>query len=149
MPNTVEVAENYLRNAVTLVDWVEKMRKEIPEANLREISEYFYFWASQLERLESKDCDFEDIGVRASDLPSSLASIRSTIMIIFQSYLLSWTFKGRPSLYLFFTTIPEVTHVGLKGEFTASVLDRFKNNVIDYPLPPEPNQTSIKMGMHH
>ncbi len=147
LPNDIRLTESYLARSSTIVEFISTMRTNIHEMNLQKISEFLYYEVSQFERMSNENCDFPDIGVRFAELPPSLAKTRSTIIDYFSNHIYYLgPLRDEPHFLYSLPPYPEVTHVGLKGEFTASVLDRFKDQEIDYPIPPEQGQVIMKMG---
>jgi predicted ATPase len=142
------LAKNFLAKGLTLEEWLLQIKKDVPHLHARTIGERLQFRATYLERLPEDEGTFiSGIGVRAVDLPFSLQEVKSEIINYFSQrvYYLG-PLREDPQFIYSLPPFPELTHVGLKGEFTASVLERFKNNIIEYPIPPKIGSSYMEIG---
>jgi len=86
----------------------------------------------------SSDLPISEISAKAAELPFSLqAATRELTRFFTESIFYLGPLRVEPQYIYNLPPFPEVRHVGLKGEFTAPVLEHFKSTKIDYPLPPD------------
>lgn len=130
-------AVHFLRDAKTLDDWVQQMQRDIPPRYRSEIARMLKT-SSLLLLPRQKEIRPNEVGIRAIELP---ADLRLALDLLSEFFANNVYYVGplreSPQYIYGLPPYPEVTHVGLKGEFTASVLEHFKNELIDYPLPPD------------
>lgn len=130
---------NLLHHSRSLIEWVNQVQHEIPQLYRTEISQQLRRFALSL-RARQKNLGTNEIGVRAVDLPTDL---RLGIDLVTDYFANNVYYVGplreSPQFIYSLPPYPEVTHVGLKGEFSASVLEHFKSQPIEYPLPPKPD----------
>lgn len=129
-------AIHFLKDDKSLGDWVQQVHLEINPTYRFKFAQVLRTYASSLQP-RKKDIGTNEVGVRAIDLP---ADLRLAIDLLSEFFANNLYYVGplreSPQYIYGLPPYPEVTHAGLKGEFTASVLEHFKNELIDYPLPP-------------
>ena len=129
-------AVQFLRKAESLGGWVQQMRREINPAYRSKFAKALQAYASSLKPRQ-KEIGTNEIGIRAIELP---ADLRLALDLLSEFFTNNVYYVGplreSPQYIYGLPPFPEVTHVGLKGEYTASVLEHFKNELIEYPLPP-------------
>lgn len=133
------IAISFLEKSDNLEDWLWKMKLEIPIQHARIIGDKLIQRATLVERREYEDdASTDKLAVRASSLPESLEEIKDRVVNYFSErvYYLG-PLREDPRFIYSLPPYPELTHVGLKGEFTASVLEKFKDQEIEYPMPPQ------------
>lgn len=128
-----------LENSNFLDDWTRRVKTSTPQY-IKRFSNRLLLQATRLEKeLPSEEGSFVSaIGARSIELPTTLQEITSQIQEFFKErvYYLG-PLRDDPRFIYNLPPYPELTHVGLKGEFTASVFERFKNVEIEYPIPPK------------
>ncbi len=142
------IAVSLLERNDNLEDWLWKIKLEVPIQHARVIGDKLIQRAAYVERRENEDnTSSNKLAVRASSLPESLEEIKSQIVNYFSErvYYLG-PLREDPRFIYSLPPYPELTHVGLKGEFTASVLEKFKDQEIEYPMPPQKNGGETIIG---
>lgn len=144
----LRMAIDYLDKYKTLDTWLSRVKLDIPIQQARVIGDRLIHRATLLERrIGEADSFASEIGIRAASLPQSIEEIKSQIVNYFSQciYYLG-PLREDPRFIYSLPPYPELTHVGLKGEYTASVLEKFKNQEIEYPLPPKGNNQEPTIG---
>lgn len=116
----------------TLLDLI---RKEMPGSSLpQEIKNY-----ARARGLRTKNVPIREIGVRLGSVPE----LESTILDITNFFRKSIYYIGplrEPPQYIYLLPpSPGYQYVGSKGEFAPTILERFKGEKVDFPLPPGKN----------
>lgn len=144
----LRMASDYLDKSLTLENWLKQVKLEIPTQHARTIGDRLIHRATVVEKNKSyQDSFYSDLGVRIANLPDSLADIRSQVIDYFSQHVYYLgPLREDPRFIYTLPPYPELTHVGLKGEFTASVLEKYKNQEVEYPLPPTGNGQPVKIG---
>lgn len=130
-------AELLLEQCESLNHWLEQVKLELPEKNARAIGDKLLYRVSLLQTKTDEEAEYSDVGVKITDLPPSLTKLTNLITSFFTTkiYYLG-PLRENPQFIYALPPYPEVTHVGLRGEFTASVLERYKDQIVTYSLPP-------------
>lgn len=129
-------ALNFLRHANTVAEWVEEVQRQVPTLYCQKIGAYLNYYASTAE-LRPK-APVNECGVQAKELPADLRLRLELIVDFFSNHIYYiGPLRESPQFIYALPDYPEVTHVGLRGEYTASVFEHFKDEVIEYALPPE------------
>jgi predicted ATPase len=128
-------AINFLRHANTVAEWTEEVQRQIPTTYCQQIGRYLNYYASTAE-LRTK-APVNECGVQARELPNDLRLRLDLIVDFFSNHIYYiGPLRESPQFIYALPDYPEVTHVGLRGEFTASVFEHFKDQLIEYALPP-------------
>ncbi|MCL4298957.1 MAG: AAA family ATPase [Anaerolineae bacterium] len=132
----LRVADRELSRSNTLTEWIEKLRKDISNRNKTVIARGLrYTAADRKDRLQ--DPKEDEIGLRTINLPSDLLSATQNLVSYFSErvqYL--GPLRDDPRAIYNLPPTPESINVGIKGQFTAAVLEHYKNLEIKYPSPP-------------
>lgn len=141
------IAINYLEQSGNLEEWLLKVKLDMPYSLTRELGEFLINRAVLVEQGGEDDAHPRKIAVRSTVLPASLENIKSQIIQYFSErvYYLG-PLREDPRFIYALPPYPELTHVGLKGEFTASVLEKFKDHVVEYPIPTQSNGEEMMIG---
>lgn len=79
-----------------------------------------------------------EIAARVGELPQELQiAVNELTRFFSQNIYYLGPLRVEPQFIYNLPPFPEIKHVGLKGEFTAPVLEHFKGATIEYPLPPD------------
>lgn len=129
-------ALNLFKHSATTADWVEEVKRSISSVYWRRIAAHLQFTASAI-RPRTGGLPSREIGMQSSRLPADLRSGLDLLTDFFSNriYYIG-PLRESPQYIYNLPPYPEITHVGSKGEFTASVLEHFKAQTIDFPLPP-------------
>jgi len=129
----------------TLEDWLRRLKLS-DSPFIRRFATRLLWSRTKLEKeIPIKTDKFNGIGAKSIELPQALQETSSQIQDYFKEYVYYLgPLRDDPRSIYNLPPYPELKHVGLKGEFTASVLERFKGDIIEYPIPPEGSQTSYQ-----
>ena len=121
----------------SLKEWLDFMSVEVPPIHRRRIADLLDTSIRTL-RSGTEDLRFQEVGVRANVVPPDLRVVLSMLTDFYTNrvYYVG-PLRESPQFIYNLPPYPELTHVGLKGEFTAPVLEHFKGTQVEYPLPPE------------
>lgn len=141
LPNT----QKELERSESLKEWLMSVKQSLSHTDASALGESLFYQASILERTRSQPV--KRVGASLADLPESIQAIRAQIVEFFcQHIYYLGPLREDPHYIYSLPPYPELSHVGLKGEFTASVLDRYKDEYIEYPLPPSTLNGVMKTG---
>lgn len=146
--NEEEFIKNWKQNldsSKTLEDWLRRLKLS-DSPFIRRFATRLLWARTRLEKeIPIKADTYNGIGAKSIELPQALQETSSQIQDYFKEYVYYLgPLRDDPRSIYNLPPYPELKHVGLKGEFTASVLERFKEDVIEYPIPPEGSQTSYQ-----
>ena len=135
--NAKHMAIGKLNMANSLQYWAESLILDNPPVYLTEFSKLFRSKSSSIRTQANRSRDPKNIGLRVRNIPAFLDNINQEITDFFTNniYYLG-PLRIDPQFIYGLPSYPEITHVGLKGEFTASVLEYFKGEKIKFPVPP-------------
>lgn len=120
-----------------LKEWLKFLQEEIPPPYRRDMADMLSLNVRSLQS-RSENLRFHEIGVRAIGIPDDLRLVLNTLTEFFSNRIYYvGPLRESPQYIYSLPPYPELTHVGTKGEFTASVLEHFKGTKVDYPLPPD------------
>lgn len=133
----VAEAGTLLGGAESLEEWIESLRNLQPAARST-ISDIFALAASRRE-MSSKG-SFEDsdiVGLKVAQFyPDIDVGLRGINGFFTQRLRYLGPLRDDPRMIYGLPPIPESKDIGIKGEYTAAVLERFGNEQVQCPLPP-------------
>lgn len=125
-----------LRYSSTLREWVEYIIKEIHLSYRKTMAENLLLYLARIHP-QKKNLKINEVGARSTRLPSDMRYVIEQLIEHFSNYTYYLgPLREAPQFIYNLPPYPEVTHVGLKGEFTASVFAHFKGTKVEYPQPP-------------
>ena len=129
-------ADRKVADSPKLGDGIRFVMRDIPTGAREIIARHLRQSADGID-LRQQNIPPKEIGVRVGRLPEDLYRVTKEITRFFgtQIYYLG-PLRVEPQFVYHLPPYPELTHVGLKGEFTAPVLEHFRGSLVDFPLPP-------------
>jgi predicted ATPase len=131
---------------VTLRDWIEAIRKTRPQDRyrIREAIRAIPAFSEQVIETATEGGTVSP-AIKAISVPEELLDARSYLDSFFSSsisYL--GPLRDEPKALYPLPTSPDLTYVGLRGEYTAAVLDLHKYKIVDYVPPAHFKEPTIR-----
>ena|GEM_PF-1097075 len=118
-------------------DWADQIRKYLPEPARRRLAQQMNLVAAEVETRQSQKAKSDEIGLRRQILPLDIGGpVDSVIQFFTKRLRYLGPLRDDPRAIYGMPFNPETTDVGSKGEYTAAVLERYKEEIIVTPLPP-------------
>lgn len=128
---------------ITMVEnirpWIESAQQRLSSPTKKRVVKQLLQDAAELETASRARTArlAGNIGVRETQMPPEIASqVQEVITFFTERVKYLGPLRDDPRAIYGIPINPETKDVGVKGEFTAAVLERYKNEVIEYPLPP-------------
>ncbi len=137
-------ASSMLQRSRNLDEWIEMMRKGVTTRVRTALSQELAFYA---ERTEFDPSPMgKDVGLRARPFHPDIINATDEIIDFFVRRLkYLGPLRDDPKMIFSLPPVPDYKDVGLKGEYTAAVLERFGKDVsVQCPVPPAVGQIGLK-----
>lgn len=140
MDLTLRPLINDLSYGVDLRTWIQIANQKLSTTTKRKISQQLRYEAAEFEtRSRSGNLGSEEnIGIRENPMPPEINLLVQEIVSFFTErvkYL--GPLRDDPRAIYGIPANPETKDVGVKGEFTAAVLERYKEELVESPFPPD------------
>jgi predicted ATPase len=123
-----------LKSAETLADWALDARNLLSATTKGTLARQLRLISGEVISGEQRFRD-SDLGLRPVDLPTNLASATRRVADFFKRMRYLGPLRDDPRAVYGLPSIPEMKDVGLKGEYTAAMLEQYQNYKVDYPSP--------------
>lgn len=118
-------------------EWLRFAHKEIPETYRKQMADLLLLGIPRLKP-RTEGLKLREVGVQVTGVSDEVNGVLDALFEFFTNYIYYvGPLRESPQYIYSLPPYPELTHVGLKGEFTASVLEHYKGTKVSYPLPPE------------
>lgn len=136
---TLRSLTNDILAAKDIRQWIQSAQQRLSPPTKKRVAQQLHMDAAALETKSRSKAARQagNIGVRENPMPFEIASQVQEIITFFSErvkYL--GPLRDDPRAIYGIPVNPETKDVGVKGEYTAAVLERYKGEIIDYPLPP-------------
>lgn len=134
--NIKRVAASKFSRSGSLEEGIRYLTREVPKAYHAKIAKEIKDAANAVQSRD-KEAPLPEIGVRLTDFPVPLSRIIDEITQYFRKNIYYLGPLREPPQYLYILPpFPDIRYVGTKGEYTAAVLERYRGEHVDFPLPP-------------